>query len=505
MSTSKSSNPEEQLAHGEFIEQICFVNTPDDNDNDGTPENNDNDGEPTVDELWPALKYNSYDELRKQIKDKTLQNNIEIEFRKLCSTVNNNINFKLGEHGVAYLLGREKSQSTLVFVPKNSEGVVVVDEKSVFDWIIHSKKFINIINLGCNDPQLQPVVTAYKFAEKLIEFARKELWEELYEVLLQDVRSTSDEQRATDDFLEYWMNDDKEELEKKKTSTPSAPGDIDVSGGGTDTEKAESASNGVISMLKSTVSTVKRKFSGALSNISPHCHDDVKILPSNDPSKSTDTEESELSAYPDSGSLVAPPKVKDVLTGGKRKGGSKPARRKKKRQKSKSKNDKVDGGARVVRTPLGKGEVRRACLKHAVFNLFAPEEMKRVHDLSLPFPSSPDGGDVTIEQGNTWLMKHGMKLNPVTDRYRKEGGILFHLLKDSDCRLVIKVKLTMHDGSGVANHFFAYDGTTLHDEPDSIKPSRADRKEENCLSIFQQLFPKERFSNFRVTNVFELV
>ena len=107
MSTSKSSNPEEQLAHDEFFEQICFVKTPDDNDNDGTPENNDDDGEPTVDELWPALKYNYYDELRKQIKDKTLQNNIEIEFRKLCSTVNNNINFKLGEHGVAYLLGRE--------------------------------------------------------------------------------------------------------------------------------------------------------------------------------------------------------------------------------------------------------------------------------------------------------------------------------------------------------------------------------------------------------------
>ena len=125
--------------------------------------------------------------------------------------------------------------------------------------------------------------------------------------------STLDEQKAPDAFLEYWLNDDdeKEELEKKKTSTPSAPGDIDVSGGGTDTEKAESASNGVISMLKSTVSTVTRKVSGALSNISPHCHDDAKILPSNDTSKSTDTEESELSVYPDSGALVAPPKVKD--------------------------------------------------------------------------------------------------------------------------------------------------------------------------------------------------
>ena len=211
--------------------------------------------------------------------------------------------------------------------------------------------------------------------------------------------------------------------------------------------------------------------------------------------------------YHDSGSLVAPPKVKDVLTGGKRKGGSKPTRRKKKRQKSKSKNDNCLGGARVVHTPLGKGEERRECLKHAVFNLFAPEEMKRVCKLSLSFPSSPDGGDVTIEQGNKWLMEPplGLMLNPVTYRYRKKGGILYHLLQDSDCRLVIKVELTMRDGSGVANHFFAYDGTTLHDEPDSIKPSRDDRKEENCLSIFQQLFPKERFSDFEVTNVFELV
>ena len=318
-----------------------------------------------------------------------------------------------------------------------------------------------------------------------------------------NILSTLDEQKAPDDFFEYWLNDEKEELEK--TSTPSAPSDIDVSGGGTDTEKAESTSNRIISRLKSTVSTVTRKVSGALSNISPHCHDDVKILPSNETNKSTDTGGVELSVYPDSESLVAPPKVKDVLTGGKRKEGSKPTRRKKKRQKSKSKNDNCRGGARIVDTPLGNGEVRRECFKRALLTLLAPKEMKRVHDLSLPFPSSPDGGDVTIAQGNTWLMEHGMKLNPVTDRYIKKGGILFHLLQELDCRFVIKVKLTMNDGSGVAHHFFAYDGTTLHDEPKSIKPSRGDRsEEENCLSIFQELFPKEQFSDFQVTNVFEL-
>ena len=96
--------------------------------------------------------------------------------------------------------------------------------------------------------------------------------------------------------------------------------------------------------------------------------DDAKILPSNDTDKSTDTEGVELSSYPDSsGATDSPPKVKDVLTGGKRKGGSKASRRKNKRRRE-TKNYKVDGGATVVHTPLGNEEVRRECLKHAVFN-----------------------------------------------------------------------------------------------------------------------------------------
>ena len=233
--------------------------------------------------------------------------------------------------------------------------------------------------------------------------------------------------------------------------------------------------------------------------------DDVtKILPSNATNQSTDTEEVEGSLNPDSsGAIGTPPELKVVRTGGrKRKGG---ARKRRNSKKTATKNNNCRGGARTYHTPLGNGEERRECFKRALSNLLSPEEMKRVHDLSLPFPSSPDGGDVTIVQGNTWLKRHGMILIPVTDRYIKKGGILFHLLQELDCRFVIKVKLTMHDGSGVANHFFAYDGTTLHDEPKSIKPSRGDRSEkENCLSIFQELFPKEQFSDFRVTNVFEL-
>jgi len=86
--------------------------------------------------------------------------------------------------------------------------------------------------------------------------------------------------------------------------------------------------------------------------------------------------------YPDSGSLVSPPEV-EMLVGGKRKRGSKASRRKnKRRQKTATKNYKVDGGARVVHTPLGNGEVRRECLKRV-----ALEEMKsRVRKLPHPNP-----------------------------------------------------------------------------------------------------------------------
>ena len=471
MDTSESntlSTSDEQIAPDDFFERLCLVTTSNAMVNDiVAPENE----VVAAYQLWPALKYNSIGGLLNQIKDEKQRCKIILQYNKFCRNVgiSDTDTTNSDESGIAYLIGRNESQSTFASVPKNDEGVIVEDNQSVFDFCTHIDEIERAVGY-CGSAQFQ---AAYTLAINRME--------------------------------QYFaMNAEKEELEK--TSTPSAPGDIDVSGGGTDTEKAESASNGVISMLKSTVSTVTRKVSGALSNISPHCHDVTKILPSNDhTSKSTDTEESELSVYPDSGALVAPPKVKDVLTGGKRKEGSKPTRRKKKRQKSKSKNDNCLGGARIVDTPLGNGEIRRECFKRALSNLLSPEEMKRVHDLSLPFPSSPDGGDVTIVQGNTWLKRHGMILIPVTDRYIKKGGILFHLLQELDCRFVIKVKLTMNDGSGVAHHFFAYDGTTLHDEPKSIKPSRGDRSEkENCLSIFQELFPKEQFSDFEVTNVFEL-
>lgn len=144
-------------------------------------------------------------------------------------------------------------------------------------------------------------------------------------------------------------------------------------------------------------------------------------------------------------------------------------------------------------------------MERALHSLLTPKENEMVIRLSEPFPLPSDhGGDVSIAISNMWLMKYGMMLEPVTNRYKKKGGLLYNLLQDLDSRLVIKVVLTMCDG-GIANHFIAYDGTTLHDVPHSIKPHRDDRrKKRNCLATFKKLYPTEKYSAFQVTNVFKL-
>ena len=149
----------------------------------------------------------------------------------------------------------------------------------------------------------------------------------------------------------------------------------------------------------------------------------------------------------------------------------------------------------------------RDCMERALHSsLLTPKENEMVIRLSEPFPLPSDhGGDVSIAISNMWLMKYGMMLEPVTNRYKKKGGLLYNLLQDLDSRLVIKVVLTMCDG-GIANHLIAYDGTTLHDGvPHSIKPHRDDRrKKRNCLATFKKLYPTEKYSAFQVTNVFKL-
>jgi len=125
-----STKLDEQIAPKDFFDRLCLVKTSATKVEDVAVTSG---NEVAAYQLWPALKYNSYNELQDQLKDKILRGKIAVEYSKLCraSKVNKD------EYGIAYLLGRDKSQSALVFVPKNSEGVVVEDDISVFDFCDH--------------------------------------------------------------------------------------------------------------------------------------------------------------------------------------------------------------------------------------------------------------------------------------------------------------------------------------------------------------------------------
>jgi len=191
MDTSKSnsilSKLDEQIASNDFFERLCLVKTSDAMVNDiVAPENE----VVAAYQLWPALKYNSIRELLNQIKDKKQRCKITLQYNKFCRNVDTSdtTNTNSDESGIAYLIGRNESQSTFASVPKNDEGVIVEDNQSVFDFYTHSDEIESKVGY-CGSAQFQ---AAYTFAINRME--------------------------------QYFA----------------APGDIDVSGGGTDTEKAES-------------------------------------------------------------------------------------------------------------------------------------------------------------------------------------------------------------------------------------------------------------------------
>ena len=122
------------LAARDFNERLCLVKTSDDHIDASAVTGN----EVAAYQLWPALIFNSYKELHDELKE-TVSNDqrtigkITGEFTKLCRTKVE----ASAEYGIAYLLGRGKSRSSLVFVPKNSHGIVEPDNHDVFYYFLY--------------------------------------------------------------------------------------------------------------------------------------------------------------------------------------------------------------------------------------------------------------------------------------------------------------------------------------------------------------------------------
>jgi len=447
MDTSKSnsilSKLDEQIASNDFFERLCLVKTSDAMVNDiVAPENE----VVAAYQLWPALKYNSIRELLNQIKDKKQRCKITLQYNKFCRNVDTSdtTNTNSDESGIAYLIGRNESQSTFASVPKNDEGVIVEDNQSVFDFYTHSDEIESKVGY-CGSAQFQ---AAYTFAINRME--------------------------------QYFA----------------APGDIDVSGGGTDTEKAESDVDESFSAQATVCSQM----------ISPSDVEGSAALQSGvtHPSKLNQKncrkrKQKHITPSPRSRNTnLCKRREKESSD---TKGGSTLVLNKLPPLKATSVSAATDTASNCTKGHIAND---RTCLLDAIA-VHVPGKVKEEVSSSV-YSSMPSEGDTSINDANRGLAKHGMTLKRVSGYYIKKGGAPLHLLQiQEQCRIVICIKLVTLENE-VANHFVAWDGSTVFDRPKSAKVNRtSDRSsKKSCNAVFERLYPKNRFLLWQITNVYEL-
>ena len=88
----------------------------------------------------------------------------------------------------------------------------------------------------------------------------------------------------------------------------------------------------------------------------------------------------------------------------------------------------------------------------------------------------PVEGDTSISEIVSALASHRLRLLRVNGEYIRKGGAPFHILQRRECKLIVKIKLVHIDGEA-SNHFVAWDGLDIYDEPFLCKITRNDRKD----------------------------
>ena len=145
----------------------------------------------------------------------------------------------------------------------------------------------------------------------------------------------------------------------------------------------------------------------------------------------------------------------------------------------------------------------RTCLPDAVVALLPAE--RREHVLLDMVECMPAEGDTTIEQMSVPLGKHGVYLEPVTNKYNKNGGFPLHLLQEKDCSLIVHMKLVNLKGEAMF-HFVAWNGKLIIDHPQSSKVNDTTDREnkKNSKLAFGKLYPETKFLSWQITGVYQV-
>ena len=81
-----------------------------------------------------------------------------------------------------------------------------------------------------------------------------------------------------------------------------------------------------------------------------------------------------------------------------------------------------------------------------------------------------------------------------------------YLLKEIDCNIIVNIKLTNSKGETMS-HCVAWDGNFIYDKPFSSKVNNSHNRTSRIMSklAFGKLYPKPKFREWQITQVFELV
>ena len=75
----------------------------------------------------------------------------------------------------------------------------------------------------------------------------------------------------------------------------------------------------------------------------------------------------------------------------------------------------------------------------------------------------PKEGDTFVKDISGVLALHSVHINPVSKEYIKKGGAPIHLLKEHECKLILKIQL-INQKEQLCHHFVGWDGKTIHNE-----------------------------------------
>ena len=167
----------------------------------------------------------------------------------------------------------------------------------------------------------------------------------------------------------------------------------------------------------------------------------------------------------------------------------------------------VDGGSRLIKnTKSSSGNANtRTCLMDSIASIVPPTTNK--NELIAALASSmPSEGDTKVEKMGYALAGSDLGLKQVNSKFLRKGGAPYHLFKENDCRIIIRLRLTDRMGR-IIWHFVAWDGDVIFDYPYSNKINmRRDRASPEASNLaFGRLYPETEFENWQVTRVYELV